>query len=137
MKPKLPNQFKAAEVNGIPFTVVIGEDEMAQGKVKIKEMGLREGHPEKEGVLVNISDLVPAIKQRLERKADLDSMVEQAEGLRVVRGIKGDPLAIEKTESDKPEETSTEEKANQTSVERAVEQTKATGEVPDPEKPAS
>jgi histidyl-tRNA synthetase len=71
--------------------------------VKIKENGLREGHPEKEGVLVNLSDLVSEIKQRLKRKADLDSMTKEAEGLRVVGGIRGEP---EKSELEKvlPEE---------------------------------
>ena len=34
-----------AEKNGVPFAVIIGEDELAQGVVKIKEMGLPEGHP--------------------------------------------------------------------------------------------
>jgi len=91
VKPKLPNQFKAAEFNGVPFCIVIGEDELAQGKAKIKEMGLRDGHPEKEGVLVNLAEIVPEIKQRLERKANLDSLVQVAGGLKVVGGIKGEP----------------------------------------------
>jgi histidyl-tRNA synthetase len=90
VKPKLPNQFKAAEVNGVPFAVVLGEEEVAQGKVKIKEMGLRDGHPEKEGVLVNLDDLVAEVKQRLRRKAELDDMTKQAEGLKVVGGVKGE-----------------------------------------------
>lgn len=84
----MPNQFKAAEVNGVPFSVILGEDEVAQGKVKIKENGLREGHPEKDGVVVNLEDLVSEIKQRLKRKADLDNMAQKAGGLRVVGGIK-------------------------------------------------
>ena len=33
--------------------------------VKIKEMGLPEGHPEKDGVLVKLQDLIPEIKKRL------------------------------------------------------------------------
>ena len=53
-------------------------------------MGLREGHPEKEGVLVNLSDLVPEVLARINRKANLDSLVQQADGLRVVGGIKGE-----------------------------------------------
>jgi histidyl-tRNA synthetase len=64
---------------------------VAQGKVKIKEMGLRDGHPEKEGVLVNLSDLVAEVKQRIKRKAELDGMTKQAEGLRAVGGVKGEP----------------------------------------------
>ena len=35
-------QFKAAEANSVPFAIFIGEDELAQGKVKIKEMGLKD-----------------------------------------------------------------------------------------------
>jgi histidyl-tRNA synthetase len=72
--------------------VVLGEEECAQGMVKVKEMGLREGHPEKEGVLVKTSDLVPEIRKRLARKAEIDGMTKEAEGLRVVGGIKGEPL---------------------------------------------
>jgi len=82
VKPKLQNQFKAAGVNGVPFAVVLGEDEVAQGKVKIKEMDLRECHPEKEGVLVNLSDLISEVRQQIKRKATLDSMMKQAEGLK-------------------------------------------------------
>ncbi|KAK2626729.1 hypothetical protein QTJ16_003904 [Diplocarpon rosae] len=99
VKPKLPNQFKAAEVNGVPFTVVIGEDEVAQGKVKIKEMGLRDGHPEKEGVLVDLANIAVEVKQRLKRKSDLDQLVMEADGLKVVGGIK------DESESAKMEET--------------------------------
>lgn len=90
MKPKLQNQFKAAEVNLTPLSVIIGEDEIAQGKVKLKENGLQPGHPEKDGVLVNVSDLVSEIKQRLQRKADLDSLTREADGLRVVDGVRGE-----------------------------------------------
>lgn len=63
---------------------------MKQGKVKIKEMGLREGHPEKEGVLVDLVNVAAEVKQRLKRKADLDSLVQEADGLKVVGGIKGE-----------------------------------------------
>lgn len=88
----MPNQFKAAEVNGVPFAIVLGEDELAQGKVKIKELGLRDGHPEKEGVLVNLSDLVGEVNQRLLRTQELDDLTQRAEGLKVVHGIKGDEI---------------------------------------------
>lgn len=90
MKPKLQNQFKAAEVNLTPLSVIIGEDEIAQGKVKLKENGLQVGHPEKDGVLVNVSDLVSEIKRRLQRKADLDNLTIEADGLRVVDGVRGE-----------------------------------------------
>lgn len=91
IKPKLPNQFKEAEKNGCPLCVVIGEDEMAAGKVKIKEMGLRDGHPEKEGVLVNLDDLVAEVRQRIKRKLTLDQLAQEAAGLKVVGGIRGEP----------------------------------------------
>jgi histidyl-tRNA synthetase len=65
-------------------------------------MGLREGHPEKEGVLVNLSDLVPEVWARINRKANLDSLVQQADGLRVVGGIKGELLDLEKAAGETP-----------------------------------
>ncbi|KAF2664893.1 histidyl-tRNA synthetase [Microthyrium microscopicum] len=65
VKPKLPQQFKAAENGGVPFAVILGEDELARGEVKIKEMGLPEGHAEKEGILVKREDLVEELKKRL------------------------------------------------------------------------
>ncbi|KAJ4268427.1 Cytoplasmic and mitochondrial histidine tRNA synthetase [Fusarium torreyae] len=107
VKPKLPAQFKAAEANGVPFAIFLGEDEVASGKVKIKEMGLQEGHPEKEGILVSQSDMAKEIKTRLQRKRELDEMTRQAEGLRVVHGIKGDEVkdAEKKEEDAKPETT--------------------------------
>jgi histidyl-tRNA synthetase len=89
------------------MAVVIGEDEVTQGKVKIKEMGLREGHPEKDGVLVNLADLVPEIRQRLKRKTTLDQLAQEAEGLRVVDGIKGEPEKTEDVpETEKPADES-------------------------------
>jgi histidyl-tRNA synthetase len=54
-------------------------------------MGLREGHPEKEGVLVDLCDLVTEVKHRIRRKAELDAMTQQAEGLKVVGRVKGEP----------------------------------------------
>ena len=80
-KPKLPAQFKSAEQNGIPFAVILGEDEQAQGKVKIKEMGLPEGHAEKDGVLVNLTDLVAEVRRRLRERMDGDGLVEGVNGI--------------------------------------------------------
>ena len=65
VKPKLPAQFKAAESNNVPFAVILGEDELAQGTMKIKQLGLPDGHPEKEGVMVRQNDLVVEVKKRL------------------------------------------------------------------------
>jgi len=88
-KPKLPAQFKAAEVGGVPFAVILGEDELREGKVKIKEMGLPEGHAEKDGVLVEKGRLVEEVRERLWRKAKEDgvasvvSITTEAEGLKI------------------------------------------------------
>lgn len=42
---------------------------MKEGKVKIKRMGLPEGDPEKEGVLVHLEQLVPEMQRRLAEMA--------------------------------------------------------------------
>ena len=65
LKPKLPAQFKLAEAGGVPLAVILGEDEQAQGLVKIKEMGLPEGHPEKDGVPIKLDELVPRVRDKL------------------------------------------------------------------------
>ena len=65
VKPKLPAQFKAAENNGVPFAIILGDDELAAGQCKFKEMGLAEGHPEKDGVLINMTNLESEVKARI------------------------------------------------------------------------
>jgi len=97
VKPKLPNQFKAAEVNGVPFAIVLGEEELKQGKAKIKEMGLKDGHPEKEGVLVDLANIAAEVQHRLQRKAELDDITQRAEGLKVVHGIRGEEVPAGET----------------------------------------
>jgi len=49
----------------VPFAVILGEDEIRAGKIKIKELGLEEGHPEKNGVDVDVSNLVSELKTRI------------------------------------------------------------------------
>ncbi|KAF2120431.1 histidyl-tRNA synthetase [Lophiotrema nucula] len=66
-KPKLQNQFKAAENGKVPWVVILGEDEWKADKLKIKEMGLPDGHPEKDGVEVTKADLVKELQARLGR----------------------------------------------------------------------
>ncbi|KAI5786396.1 hypothetical protein DFH27DRAFT_575364 [Peziza echinospora] len=77
VKPKLPAQFKAAEQNGVPFAVIVGEDEMARGEVKLKQLGLPENHPEKEGVTVKLESLATEVNKRIsslsEASISLDS----------------------------------------------------------------
>lgn len=65
VKPKLPQQFKAAEAAGVPLAVILGEDELAAGKVRVKTLGLPEDHPEKEGRLVNREDMVAEVRRLL------------------------------------------------------------------------
>lgn len=102
----MPQQFKAAEANGVPFAIFLGDDEVAQGNVKIKEMGLRDGHPEKEGVLVSLDNMVEEVRTRLERKKALENVVQQAEGLKVVDGIKSDEAEAAPKEAEAaPKET--------------------------------
>ncbi|KAG9236008.1 histidyl-tRNA synthetase-like protein [Amylocarpus encephaloides] len=130
VKPKLPNQFNAAEKNGCPLCVVIGEDEMNAGKAKIKEMGLRDGHPEKEGVLVNLADLVTEVRKRIQRKSNLEEMVKEASGLKVVGGIRGEPELV-------PTETMAAETPKPTEENNTLETTKsATEAISETEKPA-
>lgn len=90
LKPKLPQQFKAAESGKVPFAVILGEDELAAGKVKVKEMGLEDGHPEKDGVLVDLASVASEVKSRLEGKRGTlvskgaeDDVAEKVEGLKV------------------------------------------------------
>jgi histidyl-tRNA synthetase len=65
-KPKLPQQFKQAETAGVPLAVILGEDELKSGKVKIKVLGIKdENNPEKDGVLVERSNMVEEIRKRL------------------------------------------------------------------------
>lgn len=53
-------------------------------------MGLPEGHPEKEGIIVSLDEMCAEVKTRLQRKKDIDAVAQQAEGLHVVDGIKAD-----------------------------------------------
>jgi len=69
VKPRVQTQFKAAETGGVPVGVIIGEDELKAGKVKVKVMGLPDGHPEKEGRLVEKSELVAECKRLLAEEA--------------------------------------------------------------------
>jgi histidyl-tRNA synthetase len=69
VKVKFQAQFKAAEQGHVPYAVILGEDELKEGMVKIKRIGIKdESHPdwaEKDGVLVKREDLVPEIQKRL------------------------------------------------------------------------
>jgi histidyl-tRNA synthetase len=62
-------------VNGIPFSIILGEDELADGKIKIKENGLPADNPEKDGVTVEKANLVSEVKSRLQSMAERQSLV--------------------------------------------------------------
>ncbi|KAK3094229.1 Cytoplasmic and mitochondrial histidine tRNA synthetase, partial [Teratosphaeriaceae sp. CCFEE 6253] len=81
VKPKLPAQFKSAEVNGVPFAIILGDEEVAAGKCKIKEMGLPDGHAEKEGVMVEMADLEKEVRVRLEKAGGAGGLVNGVDGL--------------------------------------------------------
>jgi histidyl-tRNA synthetase len=81
VKPKLPQQFKAAEVNGVPFAIILGDDELAAGKCKIKEMGLPEGHSEKDGVLIEMAKLEDEVRERVRRDGGKGLLAEGVNGL--------------------------------------------------------
>jgi histidyl-tRNA synthetase len=55
-------------------------------------MGLPEDHPLKEGELISLDNLVEEVQARLTRKQELDSIIQQAEGLKVVDGVKGEEV---------------------------------------------
>lgn len=85
--------------------------------MKIKENSLREGHPEKTGVEVKLEDLVHEVRTRIKRKAELDRITQQAEGLRVIGGIRAE---TEKKENE-PLAPATETGVPETKPEEAVE----------------
>lgn len=69
-------------------------------------MGLNDNHPEKEGVLVDISELASEIRRRLDQIARLEQLTQDASGLRVVDGVKGEDVAKD-TASPAPEAPAT------------------------------
>lgn len=83
-------QFKLAEAGGIPFALVLAPEEQAQGKVKIKEMGLPDGHPEKDGVEVALDNVATEIKKRLSAKA----AQEERQGLSIEAEAQGKGVRV-------------------------------------------
>ncbi|KAG6036655.1 hypothetical protein E4U41_005579 [Claviceps citrina] len=70
VKPKLPQQFKAAE--GVPLGVILGEEELAAGQVRLKKLGqvdTKAGDDESAskdyGKLVSLDDLADEVKKLL------------------------------------------------------------------------
>ncbi len=66
VKGKPLQLFKQAETAGIPLAVILGEDEMKAGKVRVKKLGATdENDPEKDGVLVDRENVVAEVQKRL------------------------------------------------------------------------
>jgi len=66
VKPRLPQQFKAAEDAGVPLAVILGEDELKAGQVRLKVLGAAKDKDEKDnGRLVPTVDLVAEVKKIL------------------------------------------------------------------------
>ncbi|KAK5124210.1 Cytoplasmic and mitochondrial histidine tRNA synthetase [Meristemomyces frigidus] len=91
VKPKLPQQFKAAELNGVPFAIILGDEELAAGKCKIKEMGLAEGHPEKDGVLIAMDNLEAEVLKRIGKRGVTASLADGVNGMSLEEAAKTEP----------------------------------------------
>ncbi|KAI8581388.1 hypothetical protein K450DRAFT_279165 [Umbelopsis ramanniana AG] len=67
VKPKLLKQFEMCDKDQIPLCVIIGEDELAKGEVKIKDM--RSKDPSQSGgATVKRSEMIEYIKEYLARQ---------------------------------------------------------------------
>lgn len=64
VKPKLPQQFKAAA--DVPLAIILGQDELAAGQVRLKRLGLPEGHQEKDGILISKTDIISEVRKLLQ-----------------------------------------------------------------------
>ncbi|KAK9447648.1 uncharacterized protein V1518DRAFT_438670 [Limtongia smithiae] len=62
-KPKPRQQFEAAEKIGAPLAVILGQDEYAQGVVKIKRLGM--GEAADEGSDVAVAELAASVQKLL------------------------------------------------------------------------
>lgn len=87
-KAKLPQQFKKADQKGARIGVILGEDEIRNGQVKVKIMGLTDdSNPYKEGVLIKRDELVSEVNKI---KKDLDGQVaavsKSLEGVSIAAG---------------------------------------------------
>ncbi|EPS40584.1 hypothetical protein H072_5569 [Dactylellina haptotyla CBS 200.50] len=75
--PKMQVQFKAAENAGVPFAVIIFNEQLGLDTVRIKELGLPDGHPEKEGIPVAVADLVEEVKRRLKSTGGIEQYISR------------------------------------------------------------
>lgn len=71
-KPKLQKQFEAAEKSGCPFAVILGQEEYANGMVKVKELGL--GEEADKGVDVKVDEVVDYLRKRIADRRAVDGV---------------------------------------------------------------
>ncbi|GAA96629.1 uncharacterized protein L969DRAFT_94918 [Mixia osmundae IAM 14324] len=67
-KPKMPAQFEAIDRDQIPIAVIVGVDELREGKVRIKEQVGKEENSSSKGEPVSRTDMVSFIKEALARR---------------------------------------------------------------------
>ncbi|KAJ2704226.1 Cytoplasmic and mitochondrial histidine tRNA synthetase [Coemansia sp. IMI 203386] len=66
VKPNFKRQMDNCDNEFIPWGVLIGSDEVQQGLVRIKNMLVKTGGEEKDGVAVKRADMVAELKKRLQ-----------------------------------------------------------------------
>ncbi|KAI1472495.1 histidyl-tRNA synthetase [Daldinia caldariorum] len=75
VKPRLPQQFKASE--DVPLGVILGQDEIAEGKVRLKVLGTGKGgkgdekDEKDQGQLVSRENLVEEVKKLLQTQTHI------------------------------------------------------------------
>lgn len=72
VKLKLPQQFKAAEASFAHLAVILGQDELAAGKVRLKVLGTGKNETDQkdQGLLVSKEELVQEVKKLLKDTAE-------------------------------------------------------------------
>ena len=65
VKPRLPQQFKAAESGNVPLAVILGAEELAAGNFRLKVFGATD-EPDKAGRLISRQNLVQEIRKLLQ-----------------------------------------------------------------------
>lgn len=73
-KPKTARQFEVVDKDRIPFIVILGPDELADGRVKVKEQVGKEkaeeaAESEKDGVTIRRGEMTAWLKERLAQRA--------------------------------------------------------------------
>ncbi|KAL8717100.1 MAG: hypothetical protein Q9181_008359 [Wetmoreana brouardii] len=97
-KPKLPAQFKKAEQAGAPIGIILGQDELKEGKVKIKVMGLPDGDPRKEGVLIEQKDLLSEVRKTLAEERVRTAIEERSVG-KAGSGMEATKVSVEELQA--------------------------------------